>query len=212
MRTHDDYGFSLEWVDETLAFASENVATLRRAVNDLAKRDQACFETGFSGGKWNNLAYSVSNVGHFLRMIDQYQDKMDEKGRTIGLNVKFLEVGCGSGVKAVMASQIFAYMSEGFDIRPDYVSKAVETAALFKDKFSVFWDGDAWAQAVVYSNADVVYLNQLFTDPDEQHRIEQYIRDNMSQYAYLIGVNNISSPADWELVHEQPFAYVARKP
>jgi SAM-dependent methyltransferase len=86
---------------------------------------------------------------------------------------RFLDVGCGGGVKVVLAADLFD-RTEGLDYDPGYVETALRTLAAMRAVRSAIMQADGLIFGG-YGDFDVVYFYQPMVDFDGLHRLEQQI-------------------------------------
>jgi SAM-dependent methyltransferase len=211
MRENDDYGYSLKWLDERTAVSYEDVSIAREQLNLYAHRDAQLAETGTTQGQFKNLPYPVSVIGGFLKDIDAYQDKLQDEGIDYPTCLDFLEVGCGSAVKATMAAEIFAYRAHAIDNSPEHVTSARETVNRFNQEDHVTVELADASTFNEYSDYDIIYLNRLYVGPAQQTVLENRIYRDMRPGTYLILVNGLSEWPD-PIVRNTVNGAVYRKP
>lgn len=97
---------------------------------------------------------------------------------------RFLDVGCGGGVKVVLASELFD-TADGLDIDQGYVETAGRTlAAMRATRCRVFQaDGLTFDG---YADYDVIYFYQPMSDQDGLMRLERRIAETAAPGAILI--------------------------
>ena len=189
MREKDDFGYDLTWLTQHSVNSEYTVEQAREQMNIYAHRDAQLAETGSTALQFNNLPYPVAMIGGFLRDIDMIPGSVFELYR-------FLEVGCGSAVKATMASDMFSYSVHAFDITDEHVAKSCETVKIFNQEQHVTVEQVCALTFDDYHLYDVIYLNRLFVGPETQLYLESRVWDMMSPNAFLILVNGLSTPGN----------------
>ena len=191
MREKDDYGYDLTWLTPKAINNESSVAEARERLNIYAHRDAQLAETGITDGMFNNLPYPVSLIGGFLKDIDDYANEFSDDS-TLTLRT-FLEVGCGSAVKATMAADLFYYMSSAIDISEEHVENSRKTVSAFNQERHVKVEQADALTYNQYASADVTFLNRLFLGPETQVNLERKVWDDMRTGSFLILVNGLSS-------------------
>lgn len=121
--------------------------------------------------------------------------------------VRFLDAGCGTGTKALLAQKLFGLESYGIDIVPAFIAEA-RASGLRADVIDAFDFGSS------YSTFGIVFANRPSTLQDE---LEPLITEAMAPGAVLMAANWRHSPAEYgfEIVTmeiERPVHGVFRKP
>jgi SAM-dependent methyltransferase len=93
---------------------------------------------------------------------------------------KFLDVGCGTGTKMVLARELFGLEPSGVEINPAMASRAQARGPVR--------EGDALTvNAGFYENADIIWLYRPFRDADKEASLEGRIMASMKHGAILAG-------------------------
>lgn len=111
---------------------------------------------------------------------------------------KFLDVGCGTGTKMVLARELFG-------LEPFGIERDPEMAARAKARFpGCVYSGDALNCVFprFYEQADLIWLYRPFRDPEKQAELETMIRRAMKYGAILVGGAWETCPGDdgWQTI------------
>jgi SAM-dependent methyltransferase len=94
---------------------------------------------------------------------------------------KFLDVGCGTGTKMVLARELFGLEPYGIERDPEMAARA-------QARFPCVYSGDALnCTPEFYEQADIIWLYRPFRDADKQDELETLIRGAMKSGAILAG-------------------------
>lgn len=110
---------------------------------------------------------------------------------------RFLGIGGGIGTKEMLAREICGLDATEVEINEDYAAQAAALGV----GVTV---GDA-ADYAGYGEADIIWFNRVFRDPDLQSQLEKLVWDAMSPGAVIMCANLESPPPgivildDWEI-------------
>jgi SAM-dependent methyltransferase len=91
---------------------------------------------------------------------------------------KFLDVGCGTGTKMVLARELFGLEPWGVEIDPDMAARAANRGTVVPGDALNFPD---------YRVFDIIWLYRPFRQPGFQRNLETLIRREMKPGAILAG-------------------------
>lgn len=97
---------------------------------------------------------------------------------------RFLDVGCGGGVKVVLAADLFD-RTEGLEFDPGYVEVALRTLAAMRAARSAIMQADGLTFEG-YGDFDVIYFYQPMVDFDGLHLLERRIVETAQPGTVLI--------------------------
>lgn len=98
---------------------------------------------------------------------------------------RFLDVGCGAGLKVALAAEIF-HLADGLEYDETYVAYGERTLAAMGARRSRVFPGDGRSFAG-YADYDVIYLFRPMMDEDEMFRMERHIADTARPGSLVIG-------------------------
>jgi SAM-dependent methyltransferase len=137
--------------------------------------------------KWflpSRTPQSSPYLGYLPYQLGDFVGVMSEVTREATGN-KFLDVGCGPGVKMAAATTLFGYESDGVEINMDM---AIDAGRLTAATDSQIWVDDALAMPDgFYGDYDVLWLYRPFRDPLLETKLEDRIRNEMKPGAILAG-------------------------
>lgn len=167
---------------------------------------------------WNALkvTYPREDAVHFLPLpIPQFVAMLTDAvmaaptwwgGDHEPMQTTFLDAGCGTGTKLMLAEALFGVAGCGIDIVPEFIA-AARQSGLKADLIDAFEFG-------AYDAYDIVYVNRPSTLQDE---LEKLICDRMRPGAVLLAANWRHDPAEFgfeavAVEHGRPVCGVWRKP
>lgn len=92
---------------------------------------------------------------------------------------KFLDVGCGTGTKMVIARELFGLEPSGVERDPEMATRAQNRGEVTL--------GDALSHPELYRTADIIWLYRPFRDADKEASLEGMIMASMKHGAILAG-------------------------
>lgn len=200
----DRYGGDITWLPAQEEQSYFHILNYAAETRDSGTRD----------GMHLNGPYPLHLFGQMLTRIDRYQDELELSGAKYLPTFRVLDAGCGAGQLVALASEVFCYTADGFDLDEKYVKQA---RVLFKelgisDAYAGAWVQDA-TEFEHYGDYDIVVLNKLFVGPVAQSKLEAKVHDELKSGAYMIRLNNITLPEGWEMIFSDGLGgSVIRKP
>jgi SAM-dependent methyltransferase len=123
---------------------------------------------------------------------------------------KFLDIGCGPGVKMKTAQFLFGYSVDGIEVNEDMafaaatLNTAEDTDVWNEDALIAGTEGPRTASGAVeldYSRYDVIWLYRPFANPELESDLEQRIFAEMKEGAILAGGGwENRPPGSWNIV------------
>jgi len=120
---------------------------------------------------------------------------------------RFIDAGCGLGVKLVIAEGMGCDVS-GIEIDRKLINRAKR---IFKsDRLNIK------CQDILkhdYSTYDIIYFYRPFYDPKKQTEFEKRIQSQMKKGAYLMGFDSVTCPPEkqFSMLHNDPYVFYRRK-
>jgi SAM-dependent methyltransferase len=109
---------------------------------------------------------------------------------------KFLDVGCGTGTKMVLARELFGLEVQGIERDTEMAARAASRGLVTA--------GDAlWMRGSnFYGQFDIIWLYRPFRDADKEDELETVIKAEMKHGAILAGGAWESCPGDggWQII------------
>ncbi|MCV2867547.1 protein-L-isoaspartate O-methyltransferase [Defluviimonas sp. WL0002] len=97
---------------------------------------------------------------------------------------RFLDVGCGGGIKVALAAQMFP-VADGIEYDPGYAESARRTLPILRAAQSRVFEGDA-LRFEDYGSYDVIYLYRPMQDDDLLRQLEERILEQARPGAILL--------------------------
>lgn len=166
---------------------------------------------------WNTLKvdYPRDDAVHFLPLpIPQFISMLTDAvmaaptwwgARSEPMQTTFIDVGCGTGTKLLLAQALFDVAGCGIDIVPEFIA-AARQSGLKADLADAF-------EYETYDVFDIVFANRPSTLQDE---LEKLICDRMRPGAVLMAANWRHDPQEYgfevaAMEYERPVCGVFRK-
>jgi SAM-dependent methyltransferase len=127
--------------------------------------------------------------------------------RDTGLRqLTFVEAGAGIGTKLYLARHKYNLREWGFEINPDYISRAKALGVRIELRDLRADPRPDWG---IY---DIVYIARPFKDDAQEVEWEQSVQDAMGRGAVLISAFTARKPYTWKCIYRKPFRGVWIKP
>lgn len=178
----DTYGGDISWLQ------AADEAKYFRVLN--AAKDYS--ESGTRNGMHLNGPYPLHLLGKMLIAIDEHQEHLEQSGQYSLPAARLLDAGCGAGQLVLLASAVFNYGADGFDLDEKYIRQGTH---LIQEMGEANW-ANVWVQDATkfdrYGDYDIVILNKLFVGPMQQSELEAKVQNELKPGGYLIKLNNVT--------------------
>lgn len=174
----------------------------KKALQHLFDEDHKWFLPTLPKEPSPSLGYTPYQLADFIGVLAEITREANGN--------KFLDVGCGPGVKMKTAQFLFGYSADGVEINQDMafaaasLNSAEDTDVWNEDALTAGTEGPRTADGAVeldYSKYDVIWLYRPFRDQELESRLEQRIFAEMKDGAILAGGGwENRPPGSWDIV------------
>jgi SAM-dependent methyltransferase len=193
----DIAGDDVSWIDELFPVPNSAKHRAKNLLTEMIALESV--STDLSTEDAQGFGYRPYPAGAFCSLLHEAVKVVPPHFASAAKS--FLEVGCGTGTKLVLANKIFDLMVYGFDKHLDYFKASQDLVHKYGTQHPISY---IWRQDVKdfhdWKLFDIIFLNRPLRDNKEQLALEEEVYDRMLPGSVLILGNGLSSPHDWRLL------------
>lgn len=192
----DIAGDDVSWIDELFPMPCSAKHRAKNLLTEMIALESV--STDLSTEDAQGFGYRPYPAGAFCSLLHEAVKVVPPHFASAAKS--FLEVGCGTGTKLVLANKIFDLMVYGFDKHLVYSDASYGLVR----SYGTYPISHVWQQDVRdfhgWRMFDIIFLNRPLRDNKEQLALEEEAYDHMVPGSVLILGNGLSSPHDWKLL------------
>jgi SAM-dependent methyltransferase len=162
----------------------------RDSLKNMYDEDHKWFVPSLTKGDDPRLGYLPYQLSDFIAVLAEATAQAEGN--------RFIDIGCGPGVKMAVASLLFGYKCDGIEYNPDMAFRAGQIDV--GDETDI-WIDDALTSGINYGEYDVLWLYRPFRDASQEQQLEERIHSEMKEGAILAGgAWELKPPGEWDIV------------